>query len=199
MYQLDITDIPEKLKKDDGTNYLLCIIDQFSEYGLTYIIQNKKAENILSCLKDFIVKNGIPQKINTDNGKEFVNKLLIDYCINNNIIFLKGRPYHPQIQWCVEEFDKEIKSLLENKFLENKDKFAINLILPDILGIYNSNIHSTTKFVPTTLFFTDDNDVIKKAFENTKKSQKKFKKLYSPFKINTKCLLAENFVLKDKR
>ena len=65
--------------------------------------------------------------------------------------------------------------------LENKDKFVINLILPDILGIYNSNIHSTTKFAPKTLFYADDNDIIKKAFE----------------KINTKCLLAENFVLKD--
>ena len=81
--------------------------------------------------------------------------------------------------------------------LENKDKFAINLVLPDILGIYNSNIHSITKFAPKTIFYIDDNDVIKKDFENTKKSQKKFKKLYSPFKINTKCLLAENFVLKN--
>ena len=70
-----ITDIPEKLKKDDTTNYLLCIIDQFSKYGWAYIIQNKKAENILSSLKDFIVKNGMPQKIHTDNGKE----LLINY------------------------------------------------------------------------------------------------------------------------
>ena len=75
VYQLDITDIPEKLKKDDTTNYLLCIIDQFSKYGLAYIIQNKKAENILNYLKDFIVKNGIPRKIHTDNGKE----LLINY------------------------------------------------------------------------------------------------------------------------
>ena len=54
--------------------------------------------------------------------------------------------------------------------LENKDKFAINLVLSDILGIYNSNIHSTTKFAPKTLFYTVDNDVIKKVFENTKKS-----------------------------
>ena len=152
MYQLYITDIPEKLKKDDITNYLLCIIDQFSKYGLAYIIQNKKAENILSCLKDFIIKNRIPQKIHTDNGKEFVNKLLIEYCINNNIIFLRERPYHPQTQGCGEAFNKEIKRLLENK-----DKFAINLVLPDILGIYNSNIHSTTKFAPKTLFYTVDN------------------------------------------
>ena len=60
----------------------------------------------------------MPQKIHTYNGKEFVNKLLIDYCINNNIIFLRGRPYHPQTQGCVEVFNKEIKRLLENK-----DKF----------------------------------------------------------------------------
>ena len=86
--------------------------------------------------------------------------------------------------------------MLENKFLENKVKFSINLVLPDILGIYNSNLHSTTKFAPKTLFYTENNEIIKKALENTQKSQNKFKKLYSPFKINTKCLLAENFVLK---
>ena len=100
---------------------------------------------------------------------EFVNKLLIDYCINNNIIFLRGRLYHPQTQGCVEEFNKEIKRLLENKYLENKDKFLINLVLPDILGIYNTNIHSTTKFAPKTLFNTEEIDIIKKALENTKK------------------------------
>ena len=72
---------------------------------------------------------------------------------------------------------------MENKYLENKDKFLINLVLPDILGIYNTNIHSTTKFAPKTLFNTEEIDIIKKALENTKKSQNKFKKLYSQLKL----------------
>lgn len=127
----------------------------------------------------FIVKNGRPQKIHTDKGKEFVNKILIDYCINNNIIFLRGRPYHPQTQGCVEAFNKEIKRLSGNIYLENKDKFLINLVLPDILGIYNTNINSTTKFAPKTLFNTEDIDIIKKALEN-KRNHKIKSKNYIP-------------------
>ena len=71
-------------------------------------MNNKKAETVLGSIKDFIYKNGKPHILHTDNGKEFCNKLFEDYCNNNEIIIIRGRPYHPQSQGVVESFNQEI-------------------------------------------------------------------------------------------
>ena len=195
VFQLDITDIPSKLQTDELAKYLLSIIDTFSKYGFNYIISNKKADTVLGKLKDFINRNGKPNTIHTDNGKEFVNKLFEEYCEVNKIKIIRGRPYHPQSQGVVEAYNKEIKRLLEMKYLENKKNFTIYNILPNVIQIYNENIHSTTKYKPNFLFNIKDDKVIKHVIDNIKKSQKKFKD-NNGIKINQKCLLSEFFELK---
>ena len=83
---------------------------------------------MLGNLKDFINKYGKPNSIHTDNGKEFCNKLIEDYCKENNINIIHGRPYHPQSQGVVESYNKEIKRLLELKYLEQKKNFLYILL-----------------------------------------------------------------------
>ena len=53
-------------------------------------------DNVLGAIKDFIYKNWKPNILHSDNGKEFHNKLMEEYCNNNEIKIIKGRPYHPQ-------------------------------------------------------------------------------------------------------
>jgi transposase InsO family protein len=103
----------------------MSIIDKFSKFGYNFIIQNKKAETILGNLIQFISIFGKPNSIHTDNGREFRNKLFENYCKLNNINIINGRPFHPQSQGCIENFNKQIKNLLENRYLENPKKFSI--------------------------------------------------------------------------
>jgi len=123
-------------------------------------IKYKKGETVLGSVKDFIYKNGKPIIIHSDNGKEFCNNIFDDYCNTNNIKVIRGRPYHPQSQGIVESFNKEIKKLLENNYLENPKKFSLENALPDIVEIYNNNIHSSTKYKPVYLFDTNDKNII---------------------------------------
>ena len=128
---------------------------------------------MLGAIKDFILKYGKPQKIHTDNGKEFCNRLLEDFCKDNDIGLIHGRPYHPQSQGTVESYNKEIKRLLENKYLENSKKFSIYKDLPDIINIYNENVHSSTKYKHNFLFNTFDKNIIKEALKHIQKTKKK--------------------------
>ena len=153
--------MPVKLQTDDNAKYLLCIIDTFSKYGYCYILNNKKADTVLGYIKDFINKYGKPNCLQTDNGKEFRNSLLSDYCKENGIKFLHGRPFHPQSQGVIESFNKEIKRLLEVKYMEDSKIFSIYSCLPDVLKIYNENIHSTTNYKPKDLFDVSDKNIIK--------------------------------------
>ena len=145
-------------------------------------------------MKDFINKFGKPLSIQSDNGKEFANSLLSEYCIKNNIKLIHGRLYHPQSQGVIEYFNKEIKRLLEVKYIENSKNFSNYTILPDVLRLYNNNIHSTMKFRPNDIFGTMNKNIINKVIDNINNSQKKFKNKIEGFCINTKCLLCENFL-----
>ena len=193
IYQIDLTVLPVKLQTDDNAKYFLCIIDIFSKYGYCYILNNKRADTILGYIKDFINKYGKPNGLQSDNGKEFRNSLLSDYCKENGIKFFQGRQYHPQSQGVIESFNKEIKRLLEVKYMENSKKFSIYSCLPDVIKINNENMHSTTNYKPNDLLDVSDKNIIKKVIDNIKNSQRKFKKNIDGFKINTKCLLCENF------
>ena len=72
-------------------------------------IKNKKAHNILNCLKDFIKIYGSPKSVSADNGKEFKNKLISDYLSENNIHYVHGLPYNPHSQGVCERVHKTIK------------------------------------------------------------------------------------------
>ena len=137
VYQIDLTEIPIKLQTDENAKYIISIIDTFSKFGYCYILNNKRADSVLGKIKDFINKFGKPNSIQTDKGKEFTNALLNKYCDELEIKLFLGRPYLPQSQGAVQSFNKEIKRLLEVKYLESKKDFSIYTILPDIIEIYN--------------------------------------------------------------
>lgn len=172
---MDITEIPKQLIKNEDYRYLLCIIDQFSKLAQCYILKNKNAESVMGNVKNFVNLYGKPNKIHTDNGKEFSNKLLEEYCRLHNIQYIHSRPYHPQSQGSIEKFkyNMEIKRILKNIYLENSKLFSLEINLPDSLEIYINNIHSSTKFKPIELFRTNDIDAFNLALENIKNSKKK--------------------------
>ena len=72
----------------------------------------------------------------------------------------------------MESFNKEIKKLLTNKYLANKNKFSIYLALPEVIKIYNNNNHGSTKYSPNYLFSCKDKGILKEIIQNIKNSQK---------------------------
>ena len=103
-------------------------------------------------MKEFIFGYGKYNRIHNGNGKEFCNSLFNKYCIDSGIKHICERPYHPQSQGYVESFNKELKRLLETKYLEDQKNFNINTELQEIINIYNNNIHNTTKYKLSFLF-----------------------------------------------
>lgn len=48
-------------------------------------IDKKTGKNVCKGLRRFIAQNRIPNELLTDNGTEFVNRWLIEYCEGLNI------------------------------------------------------------------------------------------------------------------
>ena len=195
-YIMDLTELPKELKTNNNFIYLLDIIDHFSKYGISIPLENKEANTIFENLKTALECNGFPEELGSDNGKEFKNKILESYLNEKNVTFVHGLPYNPHSQGVVERFHKTVKDSLYSLYCDNIESFDIIKALDIVIKKYNNHVHSTTKFTPNQIFFSNDENLFKKVLENMKASFKRINSDNINFKNNEKCLLKTKFKIK---
>ena len=72
---LDLNDYgPENKRR---YRYVLVVIDNFSKLGWTVTLENKSSQTITNSFENFLIASKRkPSSIETDDGSEFVNKLI---------------------------------------------------------------------------------------------------------------------------
>ena len=98
---------------------------------------------------------GKPEVLQSDNGREFVNKILQEYLDKQNVKFVHGRPYHPQSQGFIERINRTIQQSLNLIHFKNPKAFNLKDALQSILDNYNTNYHTTIKMTPQEAFRLD--------------------------------------------
>jgi transposase InsO family protein len=112
-FQADLVEMREFSKENDGYNYLLTVIDCFSKYAWAIPIRNKTAEEIIKSF-DNIFKERKPLKLQTDKGKEFINKKFQSFLKEHNIIwFSTDSEFKASI---VERFNRTLKTKMWKYF-----------------------------------------------------------------------------------
>ena len=136
IWKLDILDLkdygPENYR---GYRYILVVIGNFSNFGLTKPLKNKNAQTI-RLSKVFLISS------KTDRGKEFYDSIFQKFSKNNNI-----KPYsrNSSIGAVFAGRLNKSKGNLPKKFVFERG--AANWIdaLPTITKQCNNRIHSSTK------------------------------------------------------
>ena len=73
-------------KNNRGYRYILFVIDKFSKFGWTLPLKNKYAQSITDAFSEIIRStNRKPNLLETDDGKEYVNKFFKELLNNKNI------------------------------------------------------------------------------------------------------------------
>ena len=81
---LDMIDYGPKINK--GYRYILVVIDNFSRIGWTFPLKNKYAQSITDVFsQNNKTSRRKPNLLETDDGKEYVNKVFNKFLNNNNI------------------------------------------------------------------------------------------------------------------
>ncbi|RWS18284.1 hypothetical protein B4U80_06165 [Leptotrombidium deliense] len=131
-------------KENEGFKYLLTCIDVFSKYSWGIPIKNKKAEDVIEGF-NIIFKQRIPNKLQTDLGKEFYNSKFAKLMKENNINhFSTNSPLKASV---VERFNRTLKEKMWKVFSQNNNHEWISII-DDLIYNYNNSFHRSIKMTP---------------------------------------------------
>ena len=140
------------------TTQLCVILDDHSRLitFAAYYLAGDTA-SFLDCLKQAILRRGLPIKLYTDQGKPFVNTHVKIVCANLGIRLLHAKPYHAWSKGIVERLIRTIQGDFEATLrLEGghvKNLSELNTAFSRwIANIYHLRVHGSTSMSPHERF-----------------------------------------------
>ena len=135
-----------------GNTCILVLSDYASRFAITIPMENQKAHTVAKHLVESVItKYGAPEKVLTDQGTNFLSKLIKDICTLFKIKQIRTTSYHPQTDGLVERFNRTLCDMLAcyvNDQPELWDEY-----LPFVTLAHNTSIQMTMKESPFYLFF----------------------------------------------
>ena len=139
-------------KASDGRESVLVITDAYTKYTKAIPTRNKLAITVANILmNEWIFNFGTPQRIHTDQGRNFQSEIVEELCKLFGIVQSSTSPYHPQGNGQCERMNRSIINMLRTLGEEEKSKWPI--YLPKFVHAYNSTPHATTGYTPFVLMF----------------------------------------------
>ena len=179
-FQADLIDVSNIKEFNDDYRYILTCIDVFSKYAWAIPIKTKTAKDVLEAFKIIFKDNRIPERLQTDEGNEFLNKILKSYLVSFK------RPIKHYIlnsemkAAIVERFNRTLKEKMWRYFTFKRTYRYLD-ILDDLLTSYNNSFHRTIKTTPVNVNEKNEAEIWKNTYNfnkdevNTKDIQFKFK------------------------
>ncbi|CAF2132348.1 unnamed protein product [Rotaria magnacalcarata] len=154
--QIDLIDMrtrPDILNPDVTYNWILHCIDHFSKFTWSFDLKRKSADEVAIKLRELIFIFGPPRILHSDNGREFVAGVIHELKeLFPDMIFIRGRPRHPQSQGCIERANGVLCDALGKWMATTKSSHWSEGLLPVVYGI-NTRLSSVTKTTPYQVMF----------------------------------------------
>ena len=160
-----ITDLPPA----DGYDSILVVVDQGLSKGVILIPCNKtiNAEQTGQLLLDNLYKRfGLPDKIISDQGRQFASKAFIELLKLLGIKSALSTAYHPQTDGTTERINQEIEAYLSIYCTTHPEDWVTTLSTLEFT--HNNWRHADWQKTPFELMFGDTSIAIPLSFENTK-------------------------------
>lgn len=133
-------------------SYILTIQDDLTKFSSAFPLHSHDAQTVAKALVEgFICQHGIPETILTDCGTEFLSKLFKECCKLLEIEKLNTTPYHPQTNGSLERSHRTLAEYLRHYV--DKDHKNWDNYIPYAMFVYNTTVHSTTKYQPYELVY----------------------------------------------
>lgn len=139
-------------KSKGGFENILVITDHFTRYAQAIPTRNQTAQTTAQALiNHFIVHYGLPQRIHSDQGANFMSKLMTELCKMLKIDKSHTTPYHPMGNGMTERFNRTLLSMLGT--LDPTQKLDWKAHVAPLVHAYNATRHESTGYSPFFLMF----------------------------------------------
>jgi hypothetical protein len=171
-FQADLCDMQKYAKENDNYKYILTVIDVFSKYAWTKPLKDKSAKSVAAAFEE-ILKNGTPDNLMTDSGKEFTNATMKALYKKYGINFYTAR--NPDIKASVcERFNRTLKTRMWRYFTHKNTNRYID-VLDDLTHAYNNSYHRSIKMAPSAVSQQNTKEVWHNLFGHKIRQKPKYK------------------------
>ncbi|CAI6360566.1 unnamed protein product [Macrosiphum euphorbiae] len=119
--QIDLIDM--QAQPDGNYKFILVYQDHLTKFVLLRPLTHKRAEEVAYVLLDIFTTFGAPAILQSDNGREFVNKIINELCnMWEDLKIVHGKPRHSQSQGSVERANQDVENILATWLQDNKTK-----------------------------------------------------------------------------
>ena len=131
--------------------YILVIKDYLTKYVWLIPLKTKGAIELAEAfVGEFICQAGIPGRVVSDRGNEFVNQLLSNISRILGVNRISTTPYNPRADGFVENHNKTLKDQLYHLVdLLKQDDWDV--FLPTVQLLYNTTVSKATGYSPMLL------------------------------------------------
>lgn len=145
LMQIDLMEFIPYERINKGYRYILVAINCFSKYVWIVPLKTKTSAEVVKSMVDRILPEFIPRNIQSDDGKEFFNKMFRDMCSKHSINHYST--YSTIKASIVERVIRTLKNLIYRQFSLNGNYKWINFI-DEVVKKYNNTVHSTIHMKP---------------------------------------------------
>lgn len=157
-WQGDLAEMGNIEKANDGVRYLLVLIDVVSKQAWIEPLKSKHGPVVLQGIKNVFERAGRkPEKLQTDDGKEFLYKGVQAYLKASNIHFFTLKSDKKAA--IAERFIRTIKDKIYRYMNEKNTKRYID-VLQDLVESYNATYHKSIKMAPGEVNFGNEGEVL---------------------------------------
>ena len=135
-----------------GKRYIVVAVDHFTKWVEACALEQADAQSIVPFIyEDIICHHGIPIRMTTDRGTEFVNELFSAIAQEYNIHLIRTTAYHPQGNGQTERTNGIIKKILAKITPAKPGDWS--LYLPAALFVIRNTRQQSTRFTPAELLY----------------------------------------------
>jgi hypothetical protein len=149
--QVDLIDYQSH--QDGKYKFIMFYQDHLTKFAILKALESKRAKDVAYNLIDIFTLFGAPSVLQSDNGKEFVNKI-IDYVTLMwfELKIVHGNPRHSQSQGSVERANQDIENMITT-WMQYNNTSKWNEGLRFVQFIKNRSHHSAIKISPYEALF----------------------------------------------
>ena len=150
-YQIGLDFVGPLPATEKGNKYIIVAVDYFTKYPEAKAVKEATAKEVSTFIyEEIICRHGCVEKILTDRGSHFNNKMIQELMEKFKIKHNFSTPYHPKTNGLVERFNKTLCEGLAK--LGNERRNWDEFIAPTLFA-YRTSKQSTTKIEPFYLTY----------------------------------------------